>query len=143
MPLGQVRTPPKDCPPEVLEGGCSWIVEPSVVEPKLGDGVPKLGEGVLKLGDGVLKLGDGVLKLGDGVPKLGDGLEVSGGRLLFGTLVDPGVVMPKPGVVVLRPGVVVLRPGVVVWAKAAPAPSARAAANGKILAASMMESPLG
>jgi hypothetical protein len=124
------------------------VVEPKlgVVLPKLGDGMLKLGDGVLKLGDGVPKLGDGVPKLGDGMLKLGDGVDVSGGRLLFGTLVTPKLgdePNVDPGVVVLKPGVGVLRPGVVVWANTELTPSARAAAHGRILAASMLESPLG
>jgi hypothetical protein len=162
MPLGQMRTPPKVCPPGVLEtGGCNCIVASGVLELKLGV-VPKLGDGVLKLGDGAPKLGDGVLKLGDDVLKPGDGEPGRGARLLFGTLVMPklGVVLPKlgagpsvnPGVVVLRPGVVVPEAAVPplpiapeVWAKAATLermPSASVAARGKVPAVSMMESPL-
>ena len=110
-----------------------------MVEPKLGAVLPKLGDGMPKLGDGVPKLGDGVPKLGDGVLKLGDGVDVSGGRLLFGTLVTPKL-GDEPNV---DPGVGVLRPGVVVWANTELTPSARAAAHGRILAASMLESPLG
>ena len=163
MPLGQMRTPPKGCPSGVLEtGGCNWIVAPGVLELKLGVVVPKLGEGVLKLGDGVLKLGDGVLKLGDEVLKPGEGEPGRGASLLFGTVVLPklGVVLPKLGAAGLSrdPGVGLI-PGVVPFGAVAPpllnapevwasvgmlqrTPSAMAAARGKMVAGSMLESPL-
>jgi hypothetical protein len=132
-----------------------------VLELKLGVVVPKLGEGVLKLGDGVLKLGDGVLKLGDEVLKPGEGKPGRGASLLFGTVLPKlGVILPKLGAAGLSrdPGVGLI-PRVVplgavaspllnapeVWASAGMlqrTPSAMAAARGKMVAGSMLESPL-